>query len=350
MNEYCYPKVYDPLPSWLFHNNGDGTFTDVSQKTGIADNRGKAWGVVATDINNDGWMDLFVANDTVPDFLFANREGRRFEEIGFTSGVGYGEGGKVRSGMGVDSADFNQDGWMDLFVTNIDHEMYSLYQNKHDETFDDKAISSGIGKVTQFMSGWGVKFFDYDNDGELDLIIVNGHPNDLIDKIKPQVTFREPLLLFHNTGTELRNVSQESGPLFARSMASRGLALGDFNNDGAVDVLIANNDEAPLLLRNEVGTQNNWLGLRLVGKKANPDAIGARITYQAGDLKRSRMKVGGGGFLSSHDPRVVLGVGRQTKIDWIEVKWPQPSNLTQRFADLPIGRYITIVEGQEKWS
>jgi hypothetical protein len=133
-------------------------------------------------------------------------------------------------------------------------------------------------------------------------------------------------------------------------MASRGLALGDFNNDGAVDVLIANNDEAPLLLRNEVGTQNNWLGLRLVGKKANPDAIGARITYQAGELKRSRMKVGGGGFLSSHDPRVVLGIGRQTKIDWIEVKWPQPSNLTQRFADLPIGRYITIVEGQEKWS
>jgi hypothetical protein len=350
MNEYCYPKVYDPLPSWLFHNNGDGTFTDVSQKTGIADNRGKAWGVVATDINNDGWMDLFVSNDTVPNFLFANREGKRFEEIGFTSGVGYGEGGKVRSGMGVDSADFSQDGWMDLFVTNIDHEMYSLYQNKHDETFDDKAISSGIGKVTQFMSGWGVKFFDYDNDGELDVFIVNGHPNDLIDKIKPQVTFREPLLLFHNTGTELKNVSQESGPVFAKSMASRGLALGDFNNDGAVDVLIANNDDAPLLLRNDVGAQNNWLGLRLVGKKANPDATGARITYQAGDLQRSRMVVGGGGFLSSHDPRVVLGIGKRTKIDWIEVKWPQPSTVTQRITDLPVGRYITIVEGQEKWS
>jgi hypothetical protein len=234
-------------------------------------------------------------------------------------------------------------------VTNIDHEMYSIYQNKHDETFDDKAISSGIGRVTEFMSGWGVKFFDYDNDGELDLFIVNGHPNDLIDKIKPQVTFREPLLLFHNTGTELRNVSQESGPLFTKSMSSRGLALGDFNNDGAVDVLIANNDEAPLLLRNEAGAQNNWLGLRLIGKKSNPDAIGARITYQAGDLKRSRMKVGGGGFLSSHDPRVVLGIGRRTKIDWVEVKWPQPSNLTQRFTDVPIGRYITIVEGQEKW-
>jgi hypothetical protein len=350
MNEYCYPKVYDPAPSWLFHNNGDGTFTDVSQKTGIAENRGKAWGAVATDINNDGWMDLFVSNDTVPNFLFANREGKRFEEIGFTSGVGYGEGGKVRSGMGVDSADVNQDGWMDLFVTNIDHEMYSLYQNKHDETFDDKAISSGIGKVTQFMSGWGAKFFDYDNDGELDLFIVNGHPNDLIDKIKPQVTFLEPLLLFHNTGTELKNVSPESGPLFTRQMASRGLAIGDFNNDGGVDVLILNNDDAPLLLRNDAGAQNNWLGLRLVGKKANPDAIGARINYQAGDLKRSRMIVGGGGFLSSHDPRVVLGIGKRSKIDWIEVKWPQPSNATQRFTDLPMGRYITIVEGQEKWT
>jgi hypothetical protein len=349
MNEYCLPKVYDPLPSWLFHNNGDGTFTDVSQKTGIADNRGKAWGVVATDINNDGWMDLFVSNDTVANFLFLNREGKRFEEIGFTSGVGYGDGGKIRSGMGVDSADFDQDGWMDLFVTNIDHEMYSLYQNKHDETFDDKAIPSGIGRVTELMSGWGVKFFDYDNDGELDLFIVNGHPNDLIDKIKPQVTFREPLLLFHNTGTQLKNVSQESGPIFARSMASRGLALGDFNNDGAVDVLISNNDDAPILLRNDVGAQNNWLGLRLVGKKANIDAIGARITYRAGDLKRSTMKVGGGGFLSSHDPRVVLGLGQRKIIDWLEVKWPQPSGATERFTSLPLNRYITIVEGQGKW-
>jgi enediyne biosynthesis protein E4 len=349
MNEYCYPKPYDPLPSWLFHNNGDGTFTDVSQKTGISEYSGKAWGVVATDINNDGWMDLFVSNDTVANFLFANRAGKRFEEIGFTAGVGYGEGGKIRSGMGVDSADFNEDGWMDLCLTNLDHEQYALYQNKHDETFEDKSVSSGISRATMTMSGWGIKFVDYDNDGNLDLFVVNGHPNDLVDKIKPDVTFREPLLLFHNTGTEFKNVSPESGPVFARPMNSRGLALGDFNNDGAIDVLIVNNDEPPLLLRNDVGSQNNWLGLRLVGKKANVDAVGARITYQAGDLKRNRMKVGGGGFLSSHDPRVVLGIGKRTKIDWIEIKWPQPSGVVERFTDLPINRYVTIVEDRGKW-
>src|SRR6266849_7815501 len=163
--EYCYPRLYAPMPSWLFHNNGDGTFTDVSQKMGITDNPGKGWGVVATDINNDGWMDLFIANDTEANFLLKNDKGKRFEEIGFTAGVAFGEGGKARSGMGVDSADLDQDGWMDLFVTNLDHEFYSLYQNKHDETFDDRAMATGIGKATQMMSGWGLKFFDYDNDG-----------------------------------------------------------------------------------------------------------------------------------------------------------------------------------------
>jgi len=349
MNEYCYPKLYAPMASWLFHNNGNGTFTDVSQQTGIADNPGKGWGVVAADINNDGWMDLFVANDTVANFLFMNRNGKRFEEIGFTAGVAYGEQGKARSGMGVDAADFNEDGWMDLFVTNMDHELYAIYQNKKDETFDDMAAPSGIARATQLMSGWGLKFFDYDNDGNLDLFIANGHPDDLIEKIYPTVTYREPPLLFHNTGTGLKNVSEESGPIFTRPMASRGLAIGDFDNDGAVDVLISNNDGTPLLLRNNVGAQNQWLGLKLVGKKANPDAIGARVTYQAGDLKRSRMKVGGGSYLSYHDPRMVLGFGKRSKIDWLEIKWPQPSGRVERFTDLPMGRYITIVEEEGKW-
>ena len=349
MAEYCYPRVYSPMPSWLFHNNGDGTFTDVSQKTGIADNPGKGWGVVATDINNDGYMDLFVANDTVANFLFVNKKGLHFEEIGFTAGVAYGEAGKARSGMGVDSADINQDGWMDLFVTNLNHEFYGFYQNKHDETFDDIAAPTGIANVTKLMSGWGVKFFDYDNDGNLDLLIANGHPDDLIDKIYSNVTYREPLLLFHNDGAGLKNVTPESGPLFSRPISGRGLALGDFNNDGAVDVLIANNDEAPLLLRNDAGARNHWLGVSLVGKKCNLDAIGARLTYQAADLKRSRMKVGAGSYLSSHDPRLVLGIGPRPKLDWLEIKWPQPSGKIERFTDLPIDRYITIVEGQGKW-
>jgi hypothetical protein len=349
MNEYCYPRVYVAMPSWLFHNNGDGTFTDVSQKMGIADNPGKAWGVVATDINNDGWMDLFVANDTVANFLFVNRQGRRFEEIGFTAGVAFSEQGKARSGMGVDSVDFNQDGWMDLFVTNLDHELYGFYQNKHDETFEDIAGPTGVAVASKLMSGWGLKFFDYDNDGNFDLLIANGHPDDLIDKIYDNVTYREPLLLFQNAGKGLENVSSTSGPVFAKPMAARGLALGDFNNDGAVDVLISNNDAAPVLLRNDIGSKNHWLGVSLRGKKANPDAIGTRVTYQAGDLKRSRMKTGGGSYLSYHDPRLVLGIGQRTKLDWLEVMWPQPSGRVERFTDLPIDRYVTIVEGEGKW-
>ena len=349
LNEYCYPRIYTPMPSWLFHNNGDGTFTDVSQKIGIADNPGKSWGVVATDVNNDGWLDLFVSNDTEANFLFMNRGGKKFEEIGFTAGVGFGEGGKARSGMGVDSADVNQDGWMDLFVTDLDHELFGFYQNKHDETFDDIAASSGIAAASKLMSGWGLKFFDYDNDGDLDLMIANGHPDDLIEKIYDNVGFRERLMLFRNTGGTLKNISSESGPVFQQPMSARGLALGDFNNDGAVDVLISCNDEPPILVQNNAGKQNHWLGLKLVGKKSNIDAVGAIIKYQAGDLKRTRMKVGGGSYLSSHDPRMVLGIGNRPKLDWVEIKWPGPSGQVQRFTDLPIDHYITITEGQTKW-
>jgi hypothetical protein len=345
---YCVPHLYKPMASWLFHNNGDGTFTDISKTSGIGSYLGKAWGVVATDINNDGRMDLFVANDTVANFLFVNRGGR-FEEIGQQAGIAYSDSGRPRSGMGVDSADFNQDGWMDLFVANIDHEAYSLYQNNRDETFDDIAAPSGIAAATKLMSGWGLKFFDYDNDGNLDLMIANGHPDDLIEKIYDNVTYRETLLLFHNAGSGLKNVSPESGPVFARRISARGLAVGDFDNNGALDVLVSCNDEAPVLLRNNLGSQNHWLGLKLVGRKANIDAIGARVSYQSGDMKRNHMKVGGGSYLSSHDPRMVLGIGQRTKIDWLEINWPQPSGLKQRFTDLPIDRYITISEGQAKW-
>jgi hypothetical protein len=343
---YCVPRLYKPTPSWLFHNDGDGTFTDVSKSSGIGKYLGKAWGVVASDLNNDGKMDLFVANDTTANFLFMNRGSGRFEEVGGLAGVGFSEMGRPRSGMGVDAADFNQDGWMDLFVANIDHEKYSLYQNNHDETFDDQAGATGIAAATRLMSGWGLKFFDYDNDGNLDLFLANGNPDDLIETMQKDVTYREPLLLFHGDGRTLHNVSAESGPIFARDLSARGLAIGDFDNDGAVDVLVSVNDSAPLLLRNTAAKENHWLGVGFVGRKSNRDAIGARITYQAGDLKRSRTKVGGGSFLSSHDPRVVLGIGKRTKIDWLEVRWPEPGGTTERFTDLPIDKYIIIVEGE----
>jgi hypothetical protein len=346
---YCIPRLYKPMTNWLFHNNGDGTFTDVSKASGIGGFLGKAWGVVAADINNDGRMDIFVANDTVQNFLFVNRGNGKFEEVGSQAGVAYSEAGRPRSGMGVDSADFNQDGWMDLFVANIDHEMFSLYQNNHDETFDDRALPTGIAKATRLMSGWGLKFFDYDNDGDLDLFLSNGNPDDLIQVFHKDVSYEEPLLLFHGNGKVLTNVSAESGPVFEKRMSARGLALGDFNNDGAVDVLISCNNEPPVLLQNNAGRENHWLGLKLIGKKANIDAVGAIVTYQAGDLKRSRTKVGGGSYLSSHDPRVVLGLGKRTKIDWVEIKWPQPSGLVQRLTNLPVDRYITVREGEAKW-
>jgi hypothetical protein len=347
-HHYCIPRIFKPRPNWLFHNNGDGTFTDVSRESGIAAHLGKAWGVVATDINNDGRMDLFVANDTVANFLFMNRGGR-FEETGLTADVAYSADGRARSGMGVDSADFNEDGLMDLFVANIDQEIFSLYKNNGDETFEDVSVPLGIGMSTRWMSGWGLKFFDFDNDGNLDLMVADGFPDDLVEELSHQVTYKEPLLLFRNEGKSFKDVSAQSGPVFGKSFAARGLAIGDFDNDGAVDVLISNNDAAPVLLRNNAGRGNHWLGVWLVGRKANRDAIGARVTYQAGDLKRGRMKVGGGSFLSSHDPRMVLGMGKHPKIDWLEVKWPQPSGAVERFTNLPVDRYITIVEGTGKW-
>ena len=184
-----------------------------------------------------------------------------------------------------------------------------------------------------------MKFFDYDNDGELDLI----------DSLGTPVTWQEPLLLFHNDGRKFVDVSAQAGATFREKFAARGLAVGDFDNDGALDVLIAVNDAAPLLLRNRAAQSSHWLGVKLVGKKSNPDATGARVTYQAGDLKRSRMKVGGGSFLSSHDPRMVLGIGARRKMDWLEVKWPEPGGAVERISNLPIDRYITIVEGEGKW-
>jgi hypothetical protein len=349
LRHYCIPQIYQPMPSWLFHNNGDGTFTDVSKSSGIVSHPGKVWGVVACDVNNDGRMDLFVSNDTVANFLFVNDGKGKFTETGTEAGVAFGATGKARSGMGVDAADFNQDGWLDLFVANIDRENFALYQNNHDGTFDDLSAPAGVAKATKFMSGWGLKFFDYDNDGDIDLLLSNGNPDDLINALHGEVSYEEPLILFHRNGKAWEDVSAKSGPVFKTPMSARGLALGDFDNDGAVDVLISVNGGAPVLLHNLAGKQNHWLGIQLVGTKSNVDAIGAEIKYKAGDLVRTQTKVGGGSYLSSHDPRVVLGLGKHTTIDWVEVKWPQPGGATQRFTGLPVDRYIKIVEGEQKW-
>ncbi|HXW05135.1 MAG TPA: CRTAC1 family protein [Vicinamibacterales bacterium] len=343
---YCIPRVFKPTPSLLFHNNGDGTFTEVSQGTAIQRARGKALGVVATDINSDGLMDLFVANDTVQNFLFANRGKGKWEEIALVAEVGFSANGTPRSGMGVDAADFNGDGRQDLFVANVDQEMFSLYQNDGNEFFSDVAGPHGISQATRLLSGWGLKFFDYDNDGEVDLFLANGHPDDMIEAYSQQVRYKEPLLLFRHEGSKLTNVSAQAGPAFTKMFPARGLAVGDYDNDGRIDVLVGNNGDAPVLLRNNAGQGNHWLGIRLVGTACNRDAVGATISWSAGGAKRSRLKTSGGSYLSSHDLREVLGLGAAARVDWLEIRWPRPSDRVERFTDLPVDRYVRIVEGK----
>ena len=347
---YCIPRFFKPTASFLYHNNGDGTFTEVGAGTGIGRALGKGLGVVATDINNDGLMDLFVANDTVQNFLFVNRgmkNGKpRFEEIALQAEVGFSETGQARSGMGVDAADVFGAGYQDLFVANVDQEMFSLYRNQKDESFRDVAQSNGVAQSTRLLSGWGLKFFDYDNDGAVDLILANGHPDDMIENYSPTVKYKEPLLLFHQDGGKLRIVSAaDAGPAFSKQYPARGLAVGDFNNDGRLDVLIAMNGAAPVLLQNRSGEGNHWLGLKLEGVTCNRDAIGARIRWSAGGVVRSRLKNSGGSYLSSRDPREVLGVGTAAKIDWVEIAWPKPSGRVQRIANPAMDRYLTVREG-----
>jgi hypothetical protein len=339
---YCVPRLFKPTPSRLFRNAGDGTFQDVSRESGIADHPGKSFGAVATDINNDGLLDLFVANDTMPNFLFLNKGKGKFQEIGLAAGVAYGETGRPRSGMGVDAADYDADGWQDLFVANIDQEFFSLYHNERELIFTDQP--GEIAPSTQLLSGWGLKFFDYDNDGDPDLFLVNGHPDDMIESRIPRVRYREPLLMFENMGRTFQDVSAKSGAVFSKVFSGRGMALGDFDNDGDSDVLASNNGEPPLLLRNQGGNRNNWIGLQLVATKSNPEAVGAVITWQAGTVKRSRLKIGGGSYLSSHDPREILGVGPAAKIDSIEIRWP--SGTVDKLTNLPLNRYVKVVEGE----
>jgi hypothetical protein len=343
---YCIPRAFQPTASYLFHNNGDGTFTEVGHDTAIGKTFGKALGVVATDINNDGKMDLFVANDTVQNFLFVQRGANHWEEVAVPAEVGFGENGQARSGMGVDASDFDNDGWQDLFVDNIDQEMFSLYRNVKNESFLDVAQTQSIAQATRLLSGWGVRFFDYDNDGDIDLILANGHPDDMVSQRSQRVKYREPLLLFHQKNGQFHNISADAGPAFSKEFSARGLAVGDIDNDGKLDVLVGINGGAPLLLQNRSGADNHWLGIKLRGIHCNADAVGARLTWSAGGRKRSRLKNGGGSYLSSHDPREVLGLGSATRVDWLEIRWPAPSSRVERFLNLSVDRYITIVEGK----
>lgn len=338
---YCIPRSFRPTTCLLFRNNGDGTFRDVSAESGIASVGSKAFGAVATDINRDGWQDLFVANDTVQNFLFVNQRDGTFVEEGLLLGVAYSAAGNARSGMGVDAADFDGDGWQDLFVANIDQEMFSLYRNEDGLDFVDTSLE--IRRETLQMSGWGLRFADLDLDGDPDLVIANGHPDDMIEMFKPLVTYRQELLLFENEGKDMRNVSSTAGSAFQERYSARGLAIGDYDNDGDIDVLVSTNGGPPLLLRNVTSRGNHWVGLRLVATRSNAEAAGAEINWSAGGTQRSRYRASGGSYLSSHDPRELLGLGSASSADWVEVRWP--SGTVSRLESVGAGSYVTVREG-----
>jgi hypothetical protein len=330
VHHYCYPASYYPWPSKLYRNNGDGTFTDVSVQSGMAKHPGKTFGVVAADVDGDGFMDLFVSNDSVPNFLFHNLGDGRFEEIGLEAGVGYSEDGIARSGMGVDAGDYDGDGRLDLFVANLNRERFSIYRNVGNLAFKDMAGPSNVGQETYMYSGWGLRFVDFDNDGDLDLVLANGHPDDLIETSHTGLRWKEPLLLLENRSGKFVNRSGDAGEGFRQEYPARGLAVGDLDNDGWPDIVVANNGAPPVVLHHRGGT-NHWIGL--VG--APPGAI---VRWPRG----SRFVTAGGSYLSSQDPRVVIGLGSAAKLEWIEIEWPAPNKRTERIKNPAIDRYLSL--------
>ncbi len=344
---YCIPTLFKGAPSWLFRNNGDGTFTDVSKKSGVGNPSGKGLAVVAADFDNDGWIDICQANDTVENFLYKNNRNGTFTEVGLMSGIAYSRDGTPRSGMGADAQDYNGDGLIDLCIPNIDQQMFSLYKNNGDWTFDDEGVENPeMASATRTMSGWGASFVDYDNDGNLDVAISNGHPDDLINTYQPRVRYQETPLLFANLGDRFRNVSSTVGESFQKSFSGRGLALGDIDNDGDTDLLFFNNGGPPVLMRNDGGNQNSWIGIRLLGVKSNRQGIGARVTCKAGGKSQVHYVAGGRGFSSSRDRRPLLGLGNQTVVKELKIEWP--SGTVDVLKDIRARQYITVREGSSQ--
>jgi hypothetical protein len=340
---YCHPNNFKGVSETLYRNNGDGTFADVTKKAGIETTDGKGLGVVCADINGDGLLDIFVANDAVRNFLFVNNGNGTFTESALIAEVAYSMAGKPQSGMGCDLGDIDGDGLSDLVVTNIELEPNNIFHNNGDNTFNDITINAGLAQVALLFSGFGVRFVDYDNDGDLDLVIANGHPLDNIHLFRDGVTWAERPFVHDNTGGgRFVDVSNERGEAMKKRYSARGLAMGDFDNDGDEDFLLVQNGGPPVLLRNDGGNQNNWLGLHLIGTKSNRDAVGARVTVIAGDLKIVRQIVGGSSYCSAHDPRLLIGIGKRSKVDSIEIRWP--SGTVDKIKDASVNDYTTIKE------
>lgn len=339
---YCHPDNFKPATNLLFHQKADGTFEDVSARAGISAQPGKGLGVAFADFDNDGWPDIFVANDSVPQTLFRNRGDGTFEETALVAGAAYDENGKTFAGMGIDCADFDNDGLPDVFMTTLSNEAYPAYHNNGDGTFTYVTNTSGVGQITLLYTGWGCRFIDFDNDGWRDLFVAQGHVLDTIEKTSSYLKYKQPLLLMRNTGHGFVDVSASAGTAFNSAFAARGAAFGDLNNDGQIDVVVATLDGGPVILRNN-GSRNHWLGLSLVGSKSNRSGLGARvIVTDAAGHKQIFDVSSAGSYLSSSDPRIIAGLGATSQTASVEVHWP--SGQVQNVNNLAADRYHTIKE------
>ena len=339
---YCHPDQFSAVSHLVFHNNGDGTFTDVSKKSGIAAFPGKGLGIAVDDFDGDGWPDVFVANDSMPEQLFRNHHDGTFEEVALMSGLAYDQNGHVFAGMGADFGDYENSGWPAVFVNALANQKYKLFRNQKGK-FDDVTDSIGLGALTISHSGWGAKWIDYDNDGRLDLFVAQGHVMDNIELTEPRLRYRESPLLLKNEPNRFRDMSGQGGSAFRASLAARGAAFGDLDNDGRIDVAINCNDGPALILRSQSNGENHWLTLNLVGSVSNRDAIGAKIRLLSDHSPQQTAFVStAGSYISASDKRVHFGLGLRKNVQLIEITWP--SGIVQRLESVAADQIITVRE------
>ena len=347
---YCHPDVYHGQTPTLYHNNGDGTFTDVSKASGVGAKPGNGLGLVTFDYDDDGWQDIFIANDSMENFLFRNNRDGTFREVGYLAGVAVSGEGKPEAGMGTDAGDATGHGHLDLVVTHLDFEQARFYRNNGDGSFDDATFAAKLGYATFHLSGFGTRFMDYDNDGARDIFMANGHILDNIELVHADTRYAEPKLMFRNTGRGVfENVSGRLGADFSAPRVSRGAAVGDFDNDGRLDILVNNNGGTPQLLRNSrTGTPDlkehgHRIEILLMGTKSNRDGVGARVRVTAGDLVQYDQRKGGMSYQSAQDPRLHFGLGNKTRVDSIEIRWPSGALTTLEKVDAD--QIIAVKEG-----
>jgi hypothetical protein len=338
---YCHPDLFQAITHVAFHNNGDGTFTDASKALGFEAAPGKGLGIAMNDFDSDGWPDIAVANDSFPQQLFRNAQGKRFEEIALAKGLAYDEDGRTFAGMGIDFADYDNDGRPDLFVNALANQRYALFRNLP-EYFEYSSGPAGVGGITSTHSGWGARFLDYDNDGWKDLFVGQGHVMDNIELTQPNLRYLEPLLLMRNVKGRFTDVSKSSGVVFQTPLAARGVAFGDLDNDGAIDVVVNCNNRAPVLLRN-AGGGGKWLMLKLEGAGSNRDGIGARVRVsRASGPVQHAMVTTGGSYLSASDKRLHFGLGADGEALEVEIVWP--SGKTQKLGRTRAGQIVSVRE------